>query len=104
MSSPEGDRLEVGGTYLSAIARTTADGWVPLGPESFELTDGVVRPAQKPRVDSVGAALAGASSEEVARILAAAEPDPLAEKFADLDPEARWAAVSNERTSKRPGS
>lgn len=94
-------RLEVGGRYLAPLVRAPREGveWTPLADEAtlpldgdVITTDGIVGGPSLHAKD-----LAGKSVDEVAAMLARTPPDPVAEKYAHLDPDERLQAVLRER-------
>ena len=97
-----GARLEVGESCLMALAQRK-EGWGAYPMSTLELdgdrtVDEVGGQAPPPTV----APLAGKSLDEVADIVQAAKPDPLAVKYGDLPPAERWQAADRERESAGP--
>jgi hypothetical protein len=96
-----GPRLEVGMRYLAPLVRAPRDGvdWTPLSDGStLPLTGNAITVAGVVGVPSaIAASLNGRSPDEVAAIVDRTPPDPVAEKYADLDPDARVQAVLSER-------
>lgn len=101
-----GVRVEVGERYLAVLVRTAEDGgtvWFPLAPHTvFTVDDDGVPEATGP--DSPArAALIGESPADIAAELAATEADPVAARYFDLDPVARFNAVILEELPELPG-
>lgn len=90
-------RLEVGRRYLIALAEIDT-GWTALADAAVLSLEGdtVTSEVVAGEPSAVAESLAGASTSEVQALLDRTSPDPVAAKYADLEPEARWRAVSLE--------
>ncbi|WP_116951221.1 hypothetical protein [Jiangella endophytica] len=93
-----GMRVEVGERYLAVLmlapaADGTGPAWHPLAADAlFTVDDEGVPEATGPDTPARGA-LSGESVEDVTARLAATAADPVAARFFDLDPVARYEAV-----------
>lgn len=94
-----GLRVEVGERYLAVLARFSGGGapaWYPVAPDAlFTVGDDDVPEGTGPDTPA-RSALAGESPAEIAALLAATEPDPVAAEYFHLDPVARHEAVIRE--------
>lgn len=91
-----GPVFEVGGQYLMPLAVNRGE-WVPLLPTAeFEVVDGrvVLGETQK---SELARQLEGLTVAEASEVYATAKPDPLAVKYADLEPTQRSRAMAAER-------
>lgn len=103
-----GARLEVGHRYVLPLVLFTSEGsksWTGFadGDGNFPLDGSVIVDGRIGRVGDPNSddypgteSLKGVTVDELAAQLARTEPDPLAVKYAELDPEARWQAVARE--------
>lgn len=112
----DGNRLEVGDTYLMPIAEFDAGGWKPIGfgvPLAGEQSLRVVPGEQEATategrsiVDPPAAVeLSGLTVDAAADLIAATAPDPVAAQHVDLDPQARFREVTRqEQAVEGPGA
>jgi hypothetical protein len=95
-----GPRLEVGARYVAPLVRAPRNGvqWTPL-------SDGATLPLDGDLITTTGIGgnpspiaerMEGRSVDALAEILAGTPPDPIAAKYFDLGPDARWQAVLRE--------
>ena len=88
---------EVGQRYLVALIHHDGWGWAPLSDETSSfLLDGAGRVTANPGA-SVNDALVGKTAPEVRDLLAGEAPDPVAAKYAHLDPVSRAEAYLDEK-------
>ncbi len=88
---------EVGQRYLVALIHHDGWGWAPLSDETSSfLLDDAGRVTANPDA-SVNDALVGKTAPEVRDLLAGESPDPVAAKYAHLDPVSRAEAYLNEK-------
>ena len=99
-------RLEVDHSYLVALAYWD-DEWITV-PGGLPFDDGLVGKGEWRGKNSSStstrkhpgiADLVGKNADGVQAGIDAARPDPIAERFRDLDPEKRWAKVASARES-----
>ena len=94
-----GPRLEVGGRYLAPLVRVQGGEWVPLGIGATLPLDGDVATTSgvAGHPSAIGEAMRGKAVAEVADLLARTPADPVAAKYAHLDPDERLKAVQREK-------
>lgn len=95
---PFSPQLEVGSTYILPLALLESNlregsEWTPISLTAVLPLSGGVVDADDPILDRWVHPYSGESVEEIETVLADTEPDPLAVRYAHLDPEARARAV-----------
>jgi hypothetical protein len=93
-----GPRLEVGGRYLAPLVHVQGE-WVPLGIGATLPLDGDVATTSgvAGHPSAIGEAMRGKAVTDVAELLAATPADPVAAKYAHLEPDERLKAVQREK-------
>ncbi|SDU55144.1 hypothetical protein [Jiangella alkaliphila] len=96
-----GVRVEVGERYLAVLMQAPADDrtgpvWYPLAADALFTVDGDGVPEGTGPDTPARAALVGESPAAIAAELAATAADPVAARYFDLDPIARYEAVVRE--------
>ncbi|MGI9032057.1 MAG: hypothetical protein ACR2HP_19065 [Ilumatobacteraceae bacterium] len=95
--SVEAGWLEVGRQYLLAVTKYEPDGWGPINPSTaLPVADGVIQDVEGTE-SSFELELAGADTVTARSRIEEADPDPTAEQYRELDPDAQWQAVVSER-------
>jgi hypothetical protein len=94
-----GPRLEVGGRYLAPLLRVTGNDWITLSTGATLPLDGDVATTAgvAGHPSPVGEAMRGKSIADVAELLATTPADPIAAKYAQLEPDERLKAVQREK-------
>jgi hypothetical protein len=103
LAMPGESRMEVGHTYLTALARYADGKWDGLGAGTvLPIDDGVIghgelRGGWPTEPTAVIASIKGKTAQDVASMLTGTQPDPTAVRYANLDPESRFHKVSELR-------
>ena len=94
-----GPRLEVGERYLTPLVRVTGNEWITLSTGATLPLEGEVATTAgvAGHPSPIGEAMRGKSVAEVGELLAETPADPIAAKYAQLEPDERLKAVQREK-------
>ena len=94
-----GPRLELGGRYLAPLLRVSGNEWITLSSGATLPLEGDVATTAgvAGHASPIGEAMQGKSVSDVADLLARTPADPVAAKYAHLEPDERLKAVQRER-------